>query len=498
MTNQATAEETTPCRFCRQPVDPRATKCQHCGEKLTERSRIEHITKKIVGTIGIFTALLSVFYAVREGYFYIEQRQQQREVFSAHVNAADHFLKLDNLNYAEASLNQALKLNPNDMKLQLRFFLLRSRNILREADYFGAQLPDEYLSVLPDLITTGFSLIEKDYSPQEQAILLSSLARLLQYDRRWQSPAAIGDLFKQARQLSPSNAEIAYWYGEWLINQDPPMAGGFALIEDAVKAEPDNAIYSYALGLYQSRQGDYASAFATLRHTIELKPKQQELQRIRAANEAKGSLRRALLKADEQTDITGSEFFGLDTNERLSLMEFALTHGGSNRQLQLLAAKLYHSAGQAEQAEPLLRKVLGDYNERSNTQQLELLAAVLESQNKTEEAQQIRDMVARKEERATFEEILETGYEDKHRYKVGLRVAKQNEGDGIEVLKAFEGYPFAKAGVQQGDRLVEFAHRRVTNLRSIWVPINDFSPGTDVPLKISRGDEIIDLTVVIE
>lgn len=498
MTKQVTEEKTIPCRYCRQPVHPKATKCQHCGEQLTQRSRIGRATKNIVGSIGIFTALLSVFYAAKEGYFYIEQRQQQREMFSAHMNAADHFLKLDNLDYAEASLNQALELNPNDMRLQLRLFLLRSRNILREVDYYGAQLPDEHLAVVPELITSGFSLVENDFSPNDRAMLFTSLARLLQYDRRWQNPDAIEELFKKARKLSPSNAEIAYWYGEWLINQEPPSADGFSLIQQAASNEPDNALYSYALGLYQSRQGDYASAFTTLRHTIELRPKQQELQRIRASNEAKGSLRRALLKADEKSDITGPDFFNLDMDERLSLMEFALEHGGSNRRLRLLAARLFHNAGRNDQAEPWVRKVLGDYDERSDTKTLQLLSAILEAQNKEEEAQQIREIVARKEERATFEEILETGYEDKHRYKVGLRVAKQNEGDGIEVLKAFEGYPFAKAGVQQGDRILEFAHRRITNLRSIWVPINDFTPGTDVPLKISRGDEVISLTVVIE
>ncbi len=65
-------------------------------------------------------------------------------------------------------------------------------------------------------------------------------------------------------------------------------------------------------------------------------------------------------------------------------------------------------------------------------------------------------------------------------------------------MEPFAGYPFAKAGVIAGDRLLEFAHRKVESLRSIWVPILDFSPGTDVPLKVRRGKELLDLTVVIE
>ena len=491
-------QETIPCRYCRQPVHPLATKCQHCGEQLTERSRVERVTKKIMAAIGIFTAVLSVFYAVKEGYFYIEQRQQQRGMFAAYMNAAEQFVKLDNLDYAEASLDKAIELNPNDAELQLRYFLLRSRNILREVDYYGAQLPDEHLAVIPDLITSGFSLIENDFKPKQRAMLFMVLAHLLEYDQHWQNPNAIDDLYQRARLLAPTDPEIAYWYGEWLMNQDPPSENGLALIRQASEADPDNALYSSTLGHYLAKQGDYSSAFVILRRAIELNPKQQQLQGIRASNEAIYSMRRALLDADEKTDITGPDFFNMSMNDRISLMEFALEHGGSDRGLQLLAAKLFHSAGRNDQAEPLVRKLLGDYDERSDSETLALFAAILEAQNKNEEAQQIHEILSRKEERSTYEEILETGYEDKHRYKVGLRVAKQNEGEGIEVLEAFEGYPFAKAGVQQGDRLLEFAHRKVENLRSIWVPINDFSPGTDVPLKIRRGDEVLKLTIVIE
>lgn len=498
MTDIESNSDAMPCRYCRQPVHPLATKCPHCGEHLTDASQSQRIGKKILAAVGVTTALLSLFFGLKEGYFFVEQRQQQREMFAAHLSAAEHFLKLDNLEHSEASLNRALDINPNDTQLQLRYFLLRARNLLREADYYGVQLPDEYMAVMPELITRGFSLIENDFASHDQARLLLSLARLLQYDRRWQTPDAVAALFADARALSPHDADVAYWYGEWLMNQAPPDEHGLSLMQEAVQRQPDNALYHYGLGRYQARRQDYAVAIESLKQAILLRPKQHELQTIRAANEAEHALRQALLDADTQNEITGTDFYGLSMSERIALAEFALEHGSSNRRLWLLSARLFHANNRHAEAEALLRKILGDYNQRSDKDNLELFAAVLDAQEKNAEANQVRQLLAQKHERELYEEILETGYEGKHRYKVGLKVAKQNEGEGIEVIKAYEGYPFAKAGIQSGDQLLEFAHRKVENLRSIWVPINDFSPGTDVPLKIRRGNEELSLTVIIE
>ncbi len=179
------------------------------------------------------------------------------------------------------------------------------------------------------------------------------------------------------------------------------------------------------------------------------------------------------------------------------MVEFMLDKDSSNRYFDLVAAKLFHSVGQHQRAETLLREVLGKYDSYTDTQKLTLFANVLEALKKPE-AKPVRNLINEIKQRDSYEEILETGIDGKHRYKVGLRVAKHNSGDGIEVLKVFEGYPFEKAGVQEKDRLLEFAHRKVENLRSIWVPINDFSPGTDVPLELQRGDKVMNVSVVIE
>ncbi len=163
-----------------------------------------------------------------------------------------------------------------------------------------------------------------------------------------------------------------------------------------------------------------------------------------------------------------------------------------------MAAKLFHHAGQNEEAETQIRKVLGRYDIRSNADRLQLFAAILGAQNRVDEQHKVLELLADKAEHSSYEEVLETGLIDQHRYKVGLKLSKQDNANGVLVVKAYEQYPFHKAGVRAGDYLLEFGHRKITSLRTISILIYNFTPGTDVPLKLRRGGETLDLTVVIE
>lgn len=173
--------------------------------------------KKFVAVLGLATAMLSLVYGRKEGYFYIEQQAQQRDLFTTYLNAADHFFKLD---YAELSLNKALALEPSNEQLRLRYFLLRGKNLLREVDYYGHQLPDEKMAIMPELVTSGFSLLDSSLSDDQLEQLYITLARLLRYDRRWESLAAIKDLFVKAYKIALKNADVKYWYGEWLLKNN--------------------------------------------------------------------------------------------------------------------------------------------------------------------------------------------------------------------------------------------------------------------------------------
>jgi tetratricopeptide (TPR) repeat protein len=450
-----------------------------------------------MGIVAIGTALLSLFFGLKEGYYFIQERQQQRAMSASYLAAAKRFLALDSLTYAEDSLERALALSPNDQQLRLQVSFLRADHLLREADYYGMQLPEESLDAVPEMIISGFSLLNNSMSTADRAHLVLALGRLFQYDRRSPPDDGIAGLFAEAYRLAPRNPEIAFRYGELLMGEDASREQGFALIREAADQAPGVALYAEALGRAQAKQGNYRDALQTLMRTIELRPDQRELQNIRAANEAKGRLVSVLLEAHAASPITGEEFFGMPLSERVELVRFALRHS-RNRSLNVLAAQLFLQTGYAEEAEPWIRKNLGDYNIRSNSKELEILAAVLGAQGKEAERQQIQDILTEKAELATYEEVLETGLEGEHRYKIGLKLARENDAEGVAVLTAYEQYPFHKAGVRPGDRLLEFAHRPVESMRSITWLIYDLAPGTDVPVKIRRGDQTQVLTLVIE
>ena len=418
-------------------------------------------------------------------------------MFLAHVHAAEKFIELDNLAYAERSLKEALTISPDNHNLRARAFQLGSISILREADYYGAQLPATYMEPIPALITEGFGLLATDLSNARQALVLGNLARLLQFDRSWKQPEAIGDLFEDALSLQPRNAEIAYWYGEYLINQESNLERGEQLIRLAVDIAPGNALYIAGLGRYYVESTQWREAFSAFQKAIELRSTQQTLQQIRASNGAGRALQRAIRAADENRDIESDDFFGLSMAKRVELINFTIENTHRDRYFYAVAARLLHAASHHEEAERLMRYVVEEYDDRTNTDHLQLLSSILQAQENPE-AIQIKELLLKVEARSQYEEILEAGIEGGHRYKIGLRVSKNHQGDGVEVIKVYKDYPFAKAGVKKGDYLLEFAHRKIHNLRSVWVPINDFTPGTDVPLKIRRGNEIIEKTLIVE
>ena len=487
----------TLCHYCRQSIPVDASKCHHCGEQLAVRSQGLKAARKIFKAIGIGTAILSLFFGLKEAYFFIQERQQQRAMASSYFAAAERFLKLDSLTYAEESLKRALSINPNDQHLRARIFFLRADHLLREADFYGMQIPENRFDIIPEMIVNGFSLLSNSLSTDDRARLLFTLARLLQYDRQWQASTGISDLFAQAYMLVPGTAEIAYWYGEWLLKEETSKEQGFTLIEEAAAADPNIALYASALGRVQAELGDYRAAFQTLMQTIDSRPDQHELHNIRAANEAKRILANALVNAHEVSPITGTEFFGMTLDDRIAVTRYALKQS-SKTQLQLLAARLLHHAGHNDEAEILIRKKLGSYSSRNRTEELELFAAILDAQHNRTERQQVLDILATKKEMSNYEEILETGFKDKHWYKVGLKLVKEEDVEGVLVITAYEHYPFHKAGVMSGDRLLKFGHRSIHDMSSITRLILSFTPGTDVPLKIRRGNVELDLTVTVE
>ena len=62
------------CRFCCQTVSRKAKKCHHCGESLERKSTWRRHANQVLGWVGVVTTLLGLFYAAREGYYWIQER----------------------------------------------------------------------------------------------------------------------------------------------------------------------------------------------------------------------------------------------------------------------------------------------------------------------------------------------------------------------------------------------------------------------------------------
>ena len=80
------------CPYCHEFISNQACKCKHCGEFFKNISWWEKALTKTGAYIGVFTALLSVFYACREGYFYVQQQQQARTEKATYLQTADVFI----------------------------------------------------------------------------------------------------------------------------------------------------------------------------------------------------------------------------------------------------------------------------------------------------------------------------------------------------------------------------------------------------------------------
>ena len=81
---------------------------------------------------------------------------------------------------------------------------------------------------------------------------------------------------------------------------------------------------------------------------------------------------------------------------------------------------------------------------------------------------------------------------------LGLKTLAGDSPQGVLVVRAYAQYPFARAGVRDEDRILEFGHRPVGSLQEIVGRLLDFEPGTEIPLRIERGDATLTLTLTVE
>jgi len=320
------------------------------------RSRVDATLKKVVLYVGLATTFLSLFYALREGYYFVQARQEQRAAIASFQGAAEYFERLDNLDYAEAILKQALALRPNDLKLQRRRFLLRAHSVLRDLESIGG--PEEDQETISALTLDGFRLLQIQQSDADRARVLTMLGRLLPQDYNWKDRSRITELFEEAHRLAPDDAEVNFRYGYWLVSDAEEPEKGYGYIRSATEIDPENAFYWAELGKQLLKEMAYREALTPLRMALHLLPEQHERQRILEARGAAYLLGKLLLQADEQQDIAGPDFLGQTMGERRDILREVLGVKTLDRNFSYLAARFYQADGDTANALKAIRSSL--------------------------------------------------------------------------------------------------------------------------------------------
>jgi tetratricopeptide (TPR) repeat protein len=494
------------CPYCTELISPSAKKCRYCGEFVDKKARKQRQRAKTARILGLVTASLSLFYPLREGYFYLQQKQQQRTELSSYKQVAKHFESVDSLIYAQQALIKALELAPNDIDLQRRLLILQAQELLREIEW-SSTIETEPQPLIEKMILDGYRLLQIELVDIERVQLLIMVARLLPHDRYWNDDEAISTLFIQAYAILPNDAEVLFRYGQWLVEAEHVADKGIELIESAIALNTDDVLYSHELAKILLNRGEFGRALPLLQHAINLLPKQRELQRIRASNYSKAELRKLLVNADKAQDIAQAEFYGLSMNERQQLIEQVLQERQNDRGINYIAARFYFANRQDKLAENAISKTVsdGDLTQVISgyyLKEFSLYKDILQrSGANPEKLKEIHQAFAKYQEALSYEEALETGIEGEHRYKIGLRVEKKDNGgtsQSLLVLKAYSGYPFSKSGVQAGDRLLMLAHRQPTSVMEIYRILSNFEAGTSVPLSIERNGKELELEFLVE
>ncbi|MGJ8680047.1 hypothetical protein [Paraglaciecola sp.] len=295
----------------------------------------------------MFTAVLSVFYACREGYFYVQEQQQIRADKATYIQTADAFIKMDALDYAKQTLNKALILSPNDIKLQRRVFLLETDDWLRDLGWQGEEGQKRQLE---RLVVEGFRLLNVSQTNKEIAHIQLVLAQLLSFDQNWNDDLAITNMFKQANKALPNNPEALFQLGSWLAYSEIDQTLGLNLVKQAAETDKDNAIYWSEYAEIAVNQQQYLAGFKGFKQAIALKDKQRAIQAIRASNQAKTKLRQLLRQTDQLFDFSEGEFLGLSHQQRTELIELVAKQNPKDKEIAKIAVRYFYAQNNFEKA----------------------------------------------------------------------------------------------------------------------------------------------------
>ena len=500
---QAPQSHRRPCPVCHESIAQNAARCFHCGEFVGKNRRIKSMVAQTVAYIGMGTALLSTFYALREGYFYVQKQQQAREEIRALRIVASEFEQMGSLAYAEDALRQALEVRPNDVGLKQQLFMLRNRRLFSDVE-FEEYLNDQQVKAVSELIISGHRLLQEGLADKDKAHTALAVAQLLQLDGSWQDKLAPQRHFELALRLVPTFTEARFRYGLWLIDSEIDIERGESLLQQASTEAPDDPLYAYYLGKHYAESQQYYKAYEQYQAALASKDDSHTLTRIRASNLSFTRLRQLIVEVTNEQPIDGDNFIGMPLEQRKAWVSQLLMRFPSDRNINRIATDLYLyskdlAAAQASISRLVSQQMLSNPISASSVEDMRRYLAVLEARNEEQELQsQLRARLDAYVASLSWEEYLHWGIKGRHRYKVGLRVDKQLHQSGLKVLHVYSEFPFQKAGLMKGDILLSVGHQPITSLTEVMLIMDQFNPGSELPLAILRNQQQTALVLIVE
>jgi hypothetical protein len=107
--------------------------------------------------------------------------------------------------------------------------------------------------------------------------------------------------------------------------------------------------------------------------------------------------------------------------------------------------------------------------------------------------------IAKSEERPEYVKIAGgASFGPRPSVRLGIRPAYSDEGTGVLIEGVTDGEPAARAGIKQGDRIIEMGGKKIKNLEGYMLFMKDQKKGDTVELKVMRMDKEMKLSVKLE
>jgi tetratricopeptide (TPR) repeat protein len=467
------------------------------------------IGSQTIGFIGVIIGVILGGYQVILEILKAEEKQKEVKI---QLSVADSFFERFEYEKAIKEYEKALELDIDNIEAHSRIITAATKKLELEERLPGRVWNTEEATKEADnILARIYRVYVLNPSLKDDIELLLEEALLLKLSRRYIAGITV---LEKAKKLFPDNPTMLAELGclHALASPDKNIEG-LDLLRRAIEIRPTEARYHYYLARAVEKAGLHAEAISQYYQAIQL-----QLATgldLWSKKICQGAFE-ALIRFFEIYFPWGEEFTKLDMplEERIHILEFIMVfrshyHSGDTDPYLHLAI-LYYKDGEFKKANNMIQEFMKYWKIKieDNLPVLELYANILEqggidpdTLNKVRIAIKARyDEEQERKEKEKYYDILETNPFSQPflKIKIGLKTPSEASDNGVLVLRAYEGYPFAKAGICEGDRIIEFAHREVQDLNYIINLFAGFKPGTDVPVKVNRNGNVIYFTLVIE